>query len=60
VSEILPDAEDDATLAVQGVAAASGDVDVGVDIGQREVDSLDVGDHAKLPIPVVVVRNAVV
>src|SRR5215207_8725747 len=57
--ERLADGEDGAGVAVHGVAAV-GDIEVGVDVGDGEIDAIDRGGEADLPVPVVVVADAVV
>src|SRR5215207_8276883 len=57
--ERLADGEDGPGVAVHGVAAV-GDIEVGVDISDGEIDAIDRGGEADLPVPVVVVADAVV
>src|SRR3954451_19808573 len=57
--ERLADGEDDAVVAVHGLEAAVV-VDVGADIGDGEVDAVDGDGGAELPVPTVVVGDAVV
>ena len=58
-SERLCDAEDDAAGAVLGAEAVL-DAEVGAGIGGGEVEAVDRHDETELPIPIVVVGNAVV
>src|SRR5918993_4086446 len=55
----LADGEDRPGVAVHGVAAV-GDIEVGVDISNGQIDAIDRGGEADLPVPVVVVADAVV
>src|SRR6266852_7864824 len=56
--ECLADADDGATGAILGVEAA-GIIYVGGDIGNGEVEAVDRGADAGLPVPVVVVGDAI-